>query len=438
MEHEVFVPVPAERLRDALADPVRVARAVPGLQQDAGAEPVAGRLKVRVGGHSITYRGSLRVFARDDGGYAAEGEAVESRGSGTVDLALTLRVRDADGGSVLTVGGTATADGRVTELPADAVASALTRLLERFAANLGRGAAGDADTARGASGGGAARDGSGRAAPDGSGSAGRGVPGGPAPTGAGSGGPGGSGAADAAAGPGADAAGSGPGHGPEGGSGGTPEGGPETGSGSGTVADGDTGSAPGDDPDAPSGGTSEGSDTGSGSGPATDGETKPPSGDTPAARAGDGPEDGSGDGPEKGSGASPGDGSGPGPDADLDSDSGSDTDADSARRPSVFDTEVPPSSPDREDADTADTGGAAGGQDTPDAPVPPAEAAHARRTMIGRSAEEVDHAPPRGRYAPVPAPEAAGAASPLRWAAPAAALAVVSAVVVGRALRKRR
>jgi carbon monoxide dehydrogenase subunit G len=44
MEHEVFVPVPAERLREVLGDPARVARAVPGLQQDAGAEPVAGRL----------------------------------------------------------------------------------------------------------------------------------------------------------------------------------------------------------------------------------------------------------------------------------------------------------------------------------------------------------------------------------------------------------
>ncbi|WP_392964822.1 hypothetical protein [Streptomyces sp. LN245] len=37
MEHEVFVPFPAGRLREALADPVRVARAVPGLQQDASA-----------------------------------------------------------------------------------------------------------------------------------------------------------------------------------------------------------------------------------------------------------------------------------------------------------------------------------------------------------------------------------------------------------------
>ncbi|MFD6555206.1 carbon monoxide dehydrogenase, partial [Streptomyces sp. NPDC058398] len=67
-----------------------------------------------------------------------------------------------------------------------------------------------------------------------------------------------------------------------------------------------------------------------------------------------------------------------------------------------------------------------------------AEAAHARRTMIGRSAEEVDHSPPRGRYAPVPPPEATAARATLRWAAPAAALALASAIALTRALRKRR
>jgi hypothetical protein len=101
-----------------------------------------------------------------------------------------------------------------------------------------------------------------------------------------------------------------------------------------------------------------------------------------------------------------------------------------AERASVFDTEVPPPSldpeADRLAEDFADTG------------EPPAEAAHARRTMIGRSAEEVDHAPPRGRYAPVPPPQAVSATSALRWAAPAAALALASAIVVGRALRRRR
>jgi carbon monoxide dehydrogenase subunit G len=70
--------------------------------------------------------------------------------------------------------------------------------------------------------------------------------------------------------------------------------------------------------------------------------------------------------------------------------------------------------------------------------VPPVEAAHARRTMIGRSAEEVDHAPPRGRYAPEPAPDSTSAVAALRWAAPAAAALVASAVVVGRVLRRRK
>ncbi|MFE0869671.1 SRPBCC family protein [Streptomyces rochei] len=341
MEHEVFVPVPAERLGDVLADPVRVARAVPGLQQDAGAEPVAGRLKVRVGSHSITYRGALRLTARDDGTYAVEGEATESRGTGTVALALTLRVVDADGGCTLVISGTATADGRVSELPADAVTASATRLLTRFAENLGVAAE--------------------RGAESGSG------------TGAGSG-----------AGAGSEA-----GQGPEAAPG--SETGPETETGPGSEA-------------------ASGSETASGSEAAPGSET----------------------GPETETG--------PGAETEPESETGP------AREPgaehvSVFDTEVPPSSLADEEEGTEDEPRAPGEPDVPvvpDLPEPPAEAAHARRTMIGRSAEEVDHAPPRGRYAPVPAPQAGAAGAPLRWAAPAAALVVASAIVVGRALRRRR
>ncbi|MEU7211297.1 SRPBCC domain-containing protein [Streptomyces sp. NPDC044989] len=291
MEHEVFVPVPAERLRDVLADPVRVARAVPGLQQDAGAEPVAGRLKVRIGSHSITYRGSLRLSAREDGTYAVEGEATESRGTGTVTLALTLRADDADGGATLAFTGTAIADGRVTELPEESVTSAATRLLTRFAENL-------ATAAR------------------------------------------------------------------------TPQ-----------------------QPERETEPEPE---------PKTDPKTEPEPEPEPETE--------------------------PGPEGHSE-----------PRHTSVFDTEVPPSS--LMDTDEDDEGDEED-EDAPGAaePVvqPPAEAAHARRTMIGRSAEEVDHAPPRGRYAPVPAPQPSAVGAPLRWAAPAAALVVASAIVVGRALRKRR
>ncbi|MFI8069647.1 SRPBCC domain-containing protein [Streptomyces sp. NPDC086033] len=246
MEHEVFVPVTVERLREALGDPVRVARAVPGLQQDAGADPVAGRLKVRVGSHSITYRGAVRVTGRDDGSYAVEGDATETRGTGSVTLALTLRLRDTEGGTTLTFDGTATADGRVTELPQDAVGSAVVRLLNRFAEALG-----------------------------------------------------------------------------------------ET-----------------EEPEQPE-------------------EQQP---ETPRAVA----------------------------------------------TPEPVEPAAPPV------------------DDFTEPAGPPAEAAHARRTMIGRSAEEVDHAPPRGRYAPVPAPQTVASGATLRWAAPAAAVVLASAIVVTRVLRRRR
>ncbi|MFE7069759.1 SRPBCC domain-containing protein [Streptomyces sp. NPDC057620] len=268
MEHEVFVPVPVERLREALADPARVARALPGLQQDAGTAPVSGRLKVRIGGHSITYRGTLAVSPRDDGSYSVEADAAEARGTGTVKLALTLTVLAAEGGSTLTFTGTASADGRIADLPADEVASATTRLLNRFAEHL------------------------------------------------------------------------------------APEPAPEPGPGPGLES-----------------------------------------------------EEASAE---------------PEPESDLDLGSDSVLEHPSSHVPF---------------AEGDFVGGFEDDGTLP--PGEPAEAAHARRTMIGRSAEEVDHAPPRGRYAPVPAPESAGGSAVLRWAAPAAALALASAIVVGRALRRR-
>jgi carbon monoxide dehydrogenase subunit G len=278
MEHEVFVPVPAERLREVLDDPARVARAVPGLQQDAGAEPVAGRLKIRVGSHSVTYRGAVRVSRRDDGTYAVEGEAQEARGSGSVEVTLRIALREAEDGCTVSYHGTASADGRIKDLPAEAVEGAVTRLLNRFAEHLAAAATDDADATNG--------------------------------------------------------------------------------EGAGTRAEGQPAPGPGltEQPPAPG-------------------------------------------------------------------------------RPSAFGSDRPSSSygrADQEDEnDESDENDGEGEEDI-------AEAAHARRTMIGRSAEEVDHAPPRGRYAPVPAPQTVSPPAPLRWAAPAAALAVASAIVAVRALRRRR
>ncbi|MGQ4358687.1 SRPBCC domain-containing protein [Streptomyces sp. SAS_272] len=311
MEQEVFVPVPAERLRAALADPAQVARAVPGLQQDAGTEPVAGRLKMRIGGHTITYRGTARVSPRENGGYAVEGDGTEVRGSGSVELSLALHLREADAGTTLRFEGTASADGRVAELPSEAVVSAVARLLTRFAANLGVSAARDEQPEPGTS------DGAGRR--------------------------------DDVRGDRQDEV-------------------------QDDVQDGRNAAAPvADAPDA--------------------GNDADPDADARDAGA---------------------------PHDVADTDAADDVD-EPVVPAAVFETAALPS-------ELEDLTGPA---------QPPAEAAHARRTMIGRSAEEVDHAPPRGRYAPVPAPQTVMPNSALRWAAPAAALVVASAIVVGRALRRR-
>ncbi|MEV0913645.1 SRPBCC domain-containing protein [Streptomyces sp. NPDC049967] len=327
MEHEVFVPVPVPVLRRTLGDPARVARCVPGLQQDADASagPLAGRLKVRVGGHTITYRGALRIAAPADGpagdatyGVSVTGEGVEARGTGSVKLALAVRLTERDGGTAITFEGTVSGDGRLVELDAEAALAAAHRLLDRFAQQL---------------------------------------------------------VTEALAGHGGGAGGS------EDGAGGESVGGSGDGSGDGSMAGADERSVGDAVEKAIEEAAEEADDTGVGEAP-------------------------------------------PRHDATADEAPAGDPSSDGA---SVFDAAVPPSSLDP----------VAGIEFTvPDGP--PAEAAHARRTMIGRSAEEVDHAPPRGRYAPVPAPGSTGAGATLRWVAPAAALALASAVVVGRALRRRR
>ncbi|MFI5670593.1 SRPBCC family protein [Streptomyces sp. NPDC051704] len=293
MEHQVFVPVPADNLRAVLRDPALVARCVPGLQQDADAAsgPVAGRLKLRVGGNTVTYRGALTVTERDPDRFTVAGEGTEIRGTGTVKLVLGLLLTPVDDGTRLEFTAEGSADGRAAAFSPEATATAVQRLLERAAEQL-----------------------------------------------------------------------------------------------AGLAAD-------------------EGE-------PVTDVIAE-------AEEAEGGP-----DGEDDGDGV---------------------TDEVTA---SVFDTDVPPPSLEPfMDGDfeglpeldrIAEIGDIGDVDEFAAAAQPPAEAAHARRTMIGRSAEEVDHAPPRGRYAPVPAPASGGAGASLRWIAPAAALALASAVVVGRALRRRR
>ncbi|WFB08646.1 carbon monoxide dehydrogenase subunit G [Streptomyces sp. LX-29] len=138
MEHEVFVPYPVGTVRRALSDPARVARSIPGLHRDPDAsadDAIAGRLRIRVGGSTITYRGVLRV-AGHEGVFTAEGEGTEARGNGSARISLTIVPKPAEGGTLLVCSGTAHSEGRLSEAGAESVDAVARRLLDRFGTGL--------------------------------------------------------------------------------------------------------------------------------------------------------------------------------------------------------------------------------------------------------------------------------------------------------------
>lgn len=296
--------------------------------------------KVRVDGHTITYRGALRFTASpqdgpDGAGILVTGEGVEARGTGSAKLVLTIGLTRKDGGTAIGFAGTASGEGRILDLDPAAALAAACRLLDRFAQQLVTEtlAEGGADGSTGGEAVGEVLDEAERSVGD---------------------------AVEQAIEEAAEEA---------------DTTGVARARGAAPDAVDDSGADLADAATDVTGAVDDAGDSGADDAAADEA----PAGEKP-----------------------PGTGS-------------------------VFDAPVPPPSLDPE---------AAVEFTVPDGP--PAEAAHARRTMIGRSAEEVDHAPPRGRYAPVPSPDSTTAGAALRWVAPAAALALASAVVVSRALRRRR
>jgi carbon monoxide dehydrogenase subunit G len=420
MEHEAFVPFPVAAVRRAFGDPARVARALPGWQPDDPGDsghPLTGRLRFRANGATITYRGTLRVKDRADGDLGLRADATESRGEGGVRVRLKVRLTEARSpegddrpGTRVAVSGRVEADGRAATLDPEAVSAAGHRLLDRFFAALAEEEGGEgapvtdtADTADDANGPVSAEDAestdaTGTAAADGTDDG------------------------DTAPGTAAD--------------------------GTDTDTDTDTESAylsaapaprsPEPEPDAE---PTRAEPTDTGATEPTD-ATGPAAPRTPKAADATGADatHATGDGPDAPlDAATPPDPDDAEDDAGDPEDSADDEHTDDG--PDDTDDDAP-GFPDDDLADALPTlfpDGLTVPESAAELDDLPTDAAQARRTMIGRSAEEVDHAPPRGRYAPVPAPGAdrGVAALALRWAAPAAAVLLVSAAVASRVLRRR-
>ncbi|SEK77800.1 CoxG family protein [Streptacidiphilus jiangxiensis] len=143
MEHEVLVPLSPQALRGALDRPALLAVCLPGFTSDEdGESPLAGRLKLRVGSTSITYRGALtRLDAGADPDeflFGLDGRQAVGPGSvaGTVRLRLDADTDDPGLETRVTFLTSVQGSGRIEEVSGSALQTAVRRLLDRFCLEL--------------------------------------------------------------------------------------------------------------------------------------------------------------------------------------------------------------------------------------------------------------------------------------------------------------
>lgn len=117
LENEFIVAAPADKVYAFLLDINRVVACVPGAELSEVLDPTtfSGRLKIKVGPITVTYRGSARIVARDDASRTVtlESDGRETIGAGSTKATVHLSVVEVDGASRVTIATDFTVIGRV-------------------------------------------------------------------------------------------------------------------------------------------------------------------------------------------------------------------------------------------------------------------------------------------------------------------------------------
>src|ERR1051325_9995071 len=139
LDHEFTVPVPVERAWPVLLDLERVAPCVPGATLDTvEGEEFTGRMKVKVGAMTITYRGIGRIVSADESGrtVSIEASGKEARGSGTASATVQAKLHDEGETTRVTVHTKLNVTGRPAQFGRSILAEVGAKLIGRFAAAL--------------------------------------------------------------------------------------------------------------------------------------------------------------------------------------------------------------------------------------------------------------------------------------------------------------
>ena len=141
MDHSFTVPVPPDRAWDVLLDVEKIAPCMPGATVDEfDGEVVTGRIKVKVGPVSLTYRGTAKFTERDPDArvIVLEASGKETRGAGTASATVraTLEPESGGEGTTASMHTTMNVTGRPAQFGRGVMVEVGGKLVEQFAQNL--------------------------------------------------------------------------------------------------------------------------------------------------------------------------------------------------------------------------------------------------------------------------------------------------------------
>jgi carbon monoxide dehydrogenase subunit G len=141
LDHSFTVPVPPDRAWDVLLDVDRIAPCMPGATvEDFDGEVVTGRIKVKVGPVSLTYRGTAKFIERDPAAQVVvvEASGKETRGSGTASATVRAALEPESSGEAtkVTMHTTMNVTGRPAQFGRGVIVEVGGKLVEKFAENL--------------------------------------------------------------------------------------------------------------------------------------------------------------------------------------------------------------------------------------------------------------------------------------------------------------
>src|SRR5437899_2089678 len=149
LDNSFTVPVPPDRAWDVLLDVERIAPCMPGATVDEfDGEVVTGRIKVKVGPVSLTYRGTAKFTERDPEArmVVVEASGKEMRGSGTASATVraSLEPESSGDGTRVSMHTTMNVTGRPAQFGRGVIVEVGGKLVDQFAQNLAKQITGDA------------------------------------------------------------------------------------------------------------------------------------------------------------------------------------------------------------------------------------------------------------------------------------------------------